>query len=189
MNHPYYIIIKNMVCRRCLMAVEALFREEGMVPLSIELSRVALPAEPDAEKKRALKQRLAEMGFEWIEDRKTRLIEQIRTGVIEYLQMESGDRPLLSDFLQQRCAREYSLLSKLFSEVSGRTIERYAIEQKVERAKELLFYDELTVSEIAYQLGYSSAAHFSAQFKAETGMSPTCFKQMRESRSRGLDEV
>lgn len=189
MNAPYPIIIKNMVCRRCIMAVATIFREEGITPLGIELGRVTLSAPIADEQKSNLKQRLSEMGFEWIEDRKTRLIEQIRTGVIEYIQMESDGRPLLSDFLQQRCAREYSFLSKLFTEVCGRTIERYTIEQKIERVKELLFYDELTVSEIAYRMGYSSTAHLSAQFKTETGISPVQFKRLKATRSKGLDEI
>lgn len=189
MNNPCHIIIKNMVCLRCLMAVEDIFRQEGITPLSIELSRVTLSAMPDEKTKHALKQRLSAIGFEWIEDKKTQLMEQIRTSVIAYIQMEGDERPLLSDFLQQRCTRDYSSLSKLFTEVCGRTIERYAIEQKIERAKELLFYDELTVGEIAYRLGYSSTAHLSAQFKAETGMTPIQFKRLKETRSKGMDEM
>lgn len=189
MSEFYYIIIKNMVCRRCIMAVETLFKQEGVTPLNIELSRVTLSAPLSAEKKAVIKQHLSEMGFEWIEDKKTRMVEQIRTYVIEYVQMKNNDKTLLSDFLQQRCAREYSFLSKLFTEIHGYTIERYAIRQKIERAKELLFYDELTISEIAYRLGYSGISHLSAQFKAETGLTPTQFKRLKDNCLNGLDEV
>lgn len=189
MNAPFHIIIKNMVCRRCLMAVEAIFREEGLAPVRMELGRVTLPAPVGEEKKRRLKQRLEETGFEWVEDKKMKIIAQIRAGVIEYIQSDDKSRPLLSEFLQQRCAREYSFLSKLFTEVCGQTIERFTINQKIERVKELLFYDEQTVSEIAYRLGYSGPAHLSAQFKAETGMSPTRFKQLKTGRSKMIDDI
>lgn len=189
MENECQIIIKNMVCNRCIMAVESLFRKEGVRPLSIELSRVTLASPLTDAQAEAIKHRLTQMGFEWVEDRKRRLVELIRSAVIEYVRMENEDRPLVSDYLEQRCAHEYSMLSKLFTEVQGCTIERYQIRQKVERVKELLFFDQLTVSEIAYRVGYSSVAHLSNQFKAETGMTPTQFKQIKESPLTNLDEI
>lgn len=170
----YRIIIKNMVCRRCLMAVEELLKAEGITPLAIDLGVVTL-AEPLSEDKEiVIKQKLLDLGFEWVEDKRMRMMEMIRTAVIEFVRDDTDEacaslirqKPQISDFLQARCGREYSALSKLFSEVRGVTIEHYAMEQRIERVKELLFYDELTVSEIAFRLGYSSVAHLSSQFKS-----------------------
>lgn len=189
MDNSFQIVIKNMVCNRCIMAVESIFRKEGIRPVSIELSRVTLASPLTDAQTEAVKRRLTQMGFEWIEDRRMRLVEQIRTAVIEYVRLDADGKPLLSVFLERRCAYEYSLLSKLFSEVQGCTIERYLIRQKVERVKELLFYDQLTVSEIAYKLGYSSSAHLSSQFKAETGMTPTQFKQLKNGSLTNIDEI
>lgn len=193
----YRIIIKNMVCRRCLMAVEELLKAEGITPLAIDLGVVTL-AEPLSEDKEiVIKQKLLDLGFEWVEDKRMRMMEMIRTAVIEFVRDDTDEacaslirqKPQISDFLQARCGREYSALSKLFSEVRGVTIEHYAMEQRIERVKELLFYDELTVSEIAFRLGYSSVAHLSSQFKSLTGMTPTQFKKIKEHRLTGIDSI
>ena len=196
-SFTYQIIVKNMVCRRCLMAVEALLKSEGIVPRSIDLGIVTLNEPLSDEQSARLKQKLLDLGFEWVEDKRLRMMEMIRTAVIEFVRDDTDDeckslikqKPILSDFLQMRCGREYSALSKLFSEMRGMTIEHYAMEQRIERVKELLFYDELTVSEISYQLGYSSVAHLSRQFKALTGMTPSQFKALKEHRLTGIDLV
>ena len=99
------------------------------------------------------------------------------------------DRQNLSEYLQDKCHREYSFLSKLFTELQGISIEKYSIQQRIERVKELLFYDELSVSEIADKLHYSSVAHLSTQFKSQTGLSPTQFKMMKGNKLKPLDEI
>ena len=115
---------------------------------------------------------------------------QIRLGVIGYVRdPDLQDRQNLSEYLQDKCHREYSFLSKLFTELQGISIEKYSIQQRIERVKELLFYDELSVSEIADKLHYSSVAHLSTQFKSQTGLSPTQFKMMKGNKLKPLDEI
>ena len=118
------------------------------------------------------------------------VIEQIRTAVIELVHYsEDASKVNLSDYLRERCHRDYSALSKLFSEVNGISIEKYFLAQRIERVKELLAYGDLTVSEIADKLRYSSVAHLSAQFRAQTGMSPTEFRRLKGRGLKPLDEV
>lgn len=185
-----YIHIKNMVCRRCILTVTDIFKENGITPVDVELGKVTLPQPISAEKKEVIRHRLEEFGFEVIDDKRKRIIEQIRIGVIEFVRHpEYLDKMNLSDYLQDTCHREYSALSKLFTEMKGVSIERYYLAQKIEWVKELLVYDELTISEIAHKLHYSSVAHLSAQFKSLTGLSPSQFKQMKEHKLRPLDEI
>ncbi|WP_417128371.1 helix-turn-helix domain-containing protein [Phocaeicola sp.] len=184
------IYIKNMVCRRCILTVTDIFREKGISPLEVELGTVVLSHPLSSEKLKEIQVRLEHYGFEILDDKRMQIVEQIRVGVIEYVrQPELQDKMNLSDYLQQKCHREYSFLSKLFSEMQGLSIEKYCIQQKVERVKELLFYGELTVSEIADKLHYSSVAHLSAQFKSLTGLSPSRFRQMKEHKLKPLDEI
>lgn len=185
------VFIKNMVCRRCIMSVGEAFRACGVEPLHVGLGRVELARALTQAESEAVRARLASYGFEVLDDRRSRLVEQIRVGVIEYVRHDAGAQGFtrLSDYLSDKCRREYSLLSKIFAEERGMTIERYCILQKVERAKELLSYGELTVSEIADSLRYSSVAHLSAQFKAVTGMSPTEFRRRGGQLLTPLDEV
>lgn len=188
--HMEKIFIKNMVCRRCIIIVSNIFRENGITPLDVELGTVTLPEPLPAEKMKIVKGQLEEYGFEILDDRRMRIIEQIRTGVIEYIRNpEISEKVNLSEYLQGKCHKEYSALSKLFSEMKGISIERYQIAQKIELVKELLIYDELNISEIADRLHYSSTAHLSAQFKSVTGISPTQFKKAKERRLNPLDEI
>lgn len=134
---------------------------------------------------------LEALGFELLEDRRLQLVERIRTAVVRLVHHNDGMplRERLSDYLTRQLGHDYSALSKLFSEVSGTTIEKYFIAQKIERAKELLRYDELSLSQIADSLGYSSAAYLSAQFKSVTGMTPSRFRQQKTAVRRPLDRV
>lgn len=184
------IYIKNMVCRRCIIIVSNLFRENGIIPLNVDLGTVTLAEPLEEEKFKSIRHQLEEYGFEVIDDKRMRLMEQIRVGVIEYIRNpEYSENMNLSDYLQEKCHREYSALSKLFTEMKGVSIERYCIAQKIELVKELLVYDELSVSEIADKLRYSSVAHLSAQFKSITGLSPTKFKLAKERKLKPLDEI
>jgi len=183
------LYIKNMVCDRCRMAVEQIFRRNDLAFDHIELGKVYLHETPTADRLSHLRHDLEQVGFELIDDQRSVLVEQIRTAVLDYV----GDRALmekwkLSAYLSDRLAKSYTLLSSAFSAARGMTIERFFILQKVERAKELLIYDELTMSEIAFRLNYSSPAHLSGQFKQVTGLSPSEFKRLGGKR-HSLDQL
>ena len=183
------LYIKNMVCYRCRIAVEQIFRRNDLAFYHIELGNVYLHETPTADRLSHLRHDLEQVGFELIDDQRSVLIEQIRTAVLDYV----GDRALmekwkLSAYLSDRLAKSYTLLSSAFSAARGMTIERFFILQKVERAKELLIYDELTMSEIAFRLNYSSPAHLSGQFKQVTGLSPSEFKRLGGTR-HSLDQL
>ena len=182
--------IRNMVCNRCILVVTQLLEKSGFTPLDVELGTAVVQETPGREQREAFRKLLEAYGFELIDDRRMRLIEQIRTAVIELVHYrEDASKVNLSDYLRERCHRDYSALSKLFSEVSGISIEKYYLAQRIERVKELLAYGDLTVSEIADKLRYSSVAHLSAQFRAQTGMSPSEFRRRKGRGLKPLDEV
>jgi len=170
------IYIKNMVCPRCIRAVEQVFREIGTEPVAVQLGEAAIKEELTPDQSGTLAAKLEDLGFELLDDARQQQIEKIKATVIRRLQEEPGERPLLSTLLAAELHREYSQLSKLFSETEGITIEQYAILQKIEKVKELLVYNELRLGEIADRLGYSSVAHLSAQFRKVTGLTPSAFK-------------
>ena len=181
--------IKNMVCDRCRMAVEQLLQRHEVAFDRVELGKAVLPHPLTDDQLTHLRHDLAQVGFELIDDHRSVLVEAIRQAVMDYV----ADRALmekwkLSAYLSDRLAKSYTLLSSAFSAARGMTIERFFILQKVERAKELLIYDELTMSEIAFRLNYSSPAHLSGQFKQITGMSPSDFKRLGGKR-HPLDQL
>lgn len=184
------IHIKNMVCNRCIMVVRQEIEKLGFHIQAIKLGEVVLKETAEQVQVAELASVLEPLGFELIDDKKSQLIEQIKTTVIKWVHQEEGERNSnLSDVLASALKHDYNYLSHLFSEVEGTTIEKYHIAQKIERVKELLVYDELLLSEIAYQLGYSSVAYLSNQFKKVTGLSPSHFKQIKEDKRKPLDEV
>jgi len=184
-----HIYIKNMVCNRCITAVKSLLNELQLPCNSVQLGEVILEKELTAKQTVMLKDRLAQLGFELLDDNKKKIIEQIKKFIIEQVHYEKTDgRYNLSDRLSYSLHKDYSYLSKLFSEVEGTTIEKYLINQKIEKVKELLVYDELSLSEISFQLGYSSVAHLSAQFKKLTGLTPSHFKNLGGHR-KTIDSV
>lgn len=186
------IYIKNMVCDRCIYMMKKLLTELDLHPVSIALGEVDLgdQALGDDQLDR-LRQQIEPLGFELISDKKRRLIESIKSHIIELVQNpQAVEKTRLSDYLANRIYRDYSHLSNLFSSVEGVTIEHYFINQKIEKAKELLMYDEQTLTEIAHRLGYSSVAHLSRQFKTVTGQTPSQFKALRSHDQRKpLDKV
>lgn len=182
------LYIKNMVCPRCIMAVRTILVDAGLTPTAVDLGEAEIVEELTAQQLAALSEALAQMGFELLDDPRSRLVEQLRVGVIEWVRME-GTRPKLSDYLSARLHKDYSLLSKLFSEVKGITLERYAILHRIEYAKELLRYNQQSTSEIAYRLGHSSLAHFSAQFKQITGMTPKMMRANQTNDRIPLSEI
>jgi AraC-like DNA-binding protein len=182
--------IKNMVCHRCKLAVKDLLIQNGLHPQEVTLGEVVIDEEPDHEQLEALNNELRLLGFELIDDKKSRLVEKIKNAIIEMVH-HNADTPHinLSAHLADQLGYNYKYLSNLFSETEGITIEKYNISQKIERVKELLIYDELTLSEIANSMGYSSVSHLSDQFKKETGLTPSHFKQIKENKRRNIEEL
>lgn len=182
--------IRNMVCNRCILVVRQLLEGQGLTPLHIELGKAIVQEELSPQEKAALKGALEAVGFELIDDRRLLLIEQLRNAVIGLVHYHDGGlRTNLSDYLSEKFHSDYSALSKLFSEMTGITLEKYYIAQRIERAKELLVYNELSLGEIADMLNYSSTAHLSAQFKSVTGMTPSQFRMQNDKTRRPLDQV
>ncbi len=179
-----------MVCSRCKMVVNDLFLKAGLIPVSVELGEVELLEEPGKAQLEIVKKSLEEVGFEIIDDKKSRLIEQIKNAVVTLIH-HSADFPKtnFSEFIAQKVNYDYTYLSNLFSEVEGTTIEKYIIAQRIEKVKELLMYDELSLAEIADRLGYSSAAYLSNQFKKITGLSPSFYKALKENKRRNIEEL
>jgi AraC-like DNA-binding protein len=157
----------------------------------VRLGEVDVEREPSAKELSELKEGLGQLGFELLDDARKQLIEKIKTLVIRYIhQGEDTERKYnFSQILSSELHKDYSYISHLFSEVEGITIEKYIINQKIEKAKELLAYDQMNLSEIAFHLGYSSVAHLSAQFKKVTGLTPSYFKKIGTLHRKSLDQV
>ena len=179
-----------MVCDRCVMAVKSEVKKLGLHAISITLGEVELETECTENQKQDLLERLRFLGFDLIDDKKSITIERIKTLLIDLVYNKNNVlKSNLSDYLANDLAQDYSALSNLFSEIEGITIERYFIAQKIERVKELLTYDELTLSEIAIQLQYSNVAHLSNQFKKTTGFTPTYFKRLKVKTRKQIDDL
>lgn len=179
-----------MVCNRCKMAVKNELEKVGIATEQVELGEVTLKTAPEPMQLEQLRNSLKSLGFELIDDQKSLLIEQIKTQIIELVHYSPGPQPFkLSVLLADKLQHDYTYLSNLFSSVEGQTIEKYHIAQKIERVKELLVYNELTLSEIAYQTGYSSVAHLSAQFKQVTGLTTSAFKELKGHKRTSLDNL
>jgi AraC-like DNA-binding protein len=180
-----------MVCNRCISAVGRELKKLGLKPLSVVLGTAIVEGQIDAETMRQIDESLLLIGFEMIDDKKSRLVENIKTEVIRYIHYDPEliGKLNFSGYLSEKLGYDYSYLSSLFSAVEGLTIEKYIILQRIEKVKELLIYDELTLKEIAYKLGYSSVQHLSNQFKKVTGLTPSFFKKIKENKRRPLDQV
>jgi YesN/AraC family two-component response regulator len=184
------IHIKNMVCHRCKLAVENELRQSGYHPQQIELGEVTIDEQLDHQQLEALDSRLKHLGFELIDDRKGRLVEKIKNLIVKLVHHSNDTLTVnLSNYLADQLQYEYNYLSNLFSESEGSTIEKYYINQKIEKVKELLIYDELNLSQIAYIMGYSSVAYLSSQFKKETGLTPSHFKHIKDNKRRNIEEL
>src|SRR5680860_187356 len=168
--------IKNMVCEHCAEVLESKLIEAGFPVKNMELGKVELRRAIDPEGLTKLFEIVHQNGFEIISDRNSQLVEQIKHLIIDIVHLRKSLDTNLSEFLSSRLHKDYQHLSRLFSSVEGQSIERYFILQKIERAKELIVYGEQNLTEIAYELGYSSQQHFSRQFKKETGLAPSHFK-------------
>lgn len=182
--------IKNMVCNRCIMVVQQVFGNLGHPPVRISLGEVETAHPIQENELEELRKALVSYGFELIDDTKSQLIEKIKNIIVQSVHHNHEDLKVnYSGYIESQLDRDYAYLSGLFSEVEGTTIEKYVINQKIERVKELLVYGELTLSEIACQMGYSNVAYLSNQFKKVTGLTPSHFKQVKENKRKPLDEV
>lgn len=184
------LYIKNMVCIRCKLLVKEELTKLGLHFVSVELGEAEIREDITLEQLDQLKAALLRSGLEIMDNKKSVLIEKIKKVIIE--SVHYSEEPLtvnFSDYLSQQLNHDYTYLANLFSEVQGTTIEKFLIAHKIERVKELLVYNELNLTEIAYQMHYSSVSHLSAQFKKVTGLTPTHFKQLKDKRRSVLDSM
>ena len=183
------LFINNMVCNRCILVVKQELEKLKLLPALVSMGEVELSKSVTDKQLKSLGDRLNRLGFELLNDRKQKQIEKIKNLLIKKTQ--SGDVEehfSISDYLSKSLHKDYSSVSRLFSQVEGITIEQFFILLKIEKVKEWLVYGELTLNEISYKLGYSSVAHLSAQFKKVTGLTPSSFKKMGGGR-KSLDNV
>ncbi|KIO74673.1 AraC family transcriptional regulator [Pedobacter lusitanus] len=183
--------VKNMVCDRCILIVRQQLENLGFSVSEISLGKVTVSPDPDPAKLQDISSAFQVLGFELIDKDKDQLVEQVKTQVIElvhYSNLFELKQSLMS-IIADKLNKEYVYLSRLFSDVEGITIEKYIIQQKVTRVKELLEYGELNLNEIAYQMGYSSSAHLSTQFKAVTGLTPSKYKAQPGGDRKPLDRI
>lgn len=178
-----------MVCNRCIMVVRQQFEKAGLKPTEVKMGEVELSNVPSEKQLEKINTSIHELGFEILDNQKHKLIEKIKNLLIGKIQTgEIEEHFGISDFLSKKLDKEYSQLSRLFPEVEGITIEQFFILQKIEKVKEWIAYDELTLSEIAWKLGYSSVAHLSSQFKKVTGFTPSHIKKHGTNR-KSLDNI
>jgi AraC family transcriptional regulator len=180
-----------MVCDRCVMVVRQQLEASGINYRNIQLGQVEIEKELNAEQLIGLRQKLQEHGFELLDDKKSRIVEQIKNAIVSVIHYNEEDEfnLKLSAHLEDKLKMDYHYLTTLFSSVEGITIEKYSILQRIEKVKELLMYDEKSLSEISYEMGYSSVQHLSQQFKKVTGLTPSHFKQLSENKRKPLDKL
>lgn len=180
-----------MVCRRCFVVIETELKQLGLHHTHMQLGEITFQQPISLTRLELLKKALKKYGFELITDKRIQIIEQIKTLAISYVFKLEKEEKLInfSYFLELHIYKDYSYLSNLFSEMEGTTIEKYLINLKIERVKELLVYDEMTLSEIAFEIGYSSVAHLSNQFKKTTGLTPSYFKQLKDKKRQSLEDI
>lgn len=183
--------IKNMVCPRCIRVVKEELDKLGYTTTIERLGLAKIEYSGNHPDMNEISQILEQNGFELLVDKNAKIIDNIKTLIIDLIYQDRLEEmnTNLSDYLVQKLNHDYSFLSTLFSSVESITIEKYFILQKIERVKELLIYNELTLSEIAYQLGYSNVQYLSNQFKKITGMSPSRFKSLRDRARYTIDKI
>jgi YesN/AraC family two-component response regulator len=183
--------IKNMVCDRCVMVVRQQLDELQLDYKNIQLGEVELSENANHAQLDQLRLNLEQQGFELLDDKRSKTVEKIKTTIVSLIHGKDADELnlKLSAILEEKLGMDYHYLSTLFSSVEGITIEKYAILQRIEKVKELLMYDEKNLSDIAFELGYSSVQYLSQQFKKVTGLTPTHFKQVKDNRRKPLDKI
>lgn len=184
------LYIKNMVCGRCKMVVKSELEKLGLQPVSVELGEVEILDVITENQKAILLNHLQALGFDLIDDKKSKAIEKVKTMIIDLVHHKNNElKTNLSDYLSKHLNQDYNSLSNLFSEVENITIEKYFISQKIEKVKELIIYNEFSLSEIADMLNYSNVAHLSNQFKKVTGFTPTYFKNLKNKKRIQIENL
>jgi AraC-like DNA-binding protein len=182
------IFIKNMVCGRCISAVSTIFNDSNIDIKSIQLGEVEIESDISDQDLHSIEQQLEKTGFERIKDSAHQLIEKIKNLIIiKISELDIDENFLLSEFLISKLHKDYSSLSKTFSQNENITLEQFFILQKIEKVKELLLYNEFNLTEIAGKLGYKSVQHLSSQFRNSTGFTPTEFKKLKVHNRKPLD--
>ena len=184
------LYIKYMVSLRCKMLVKDELERLGLECVSVDLGMVDIRGDITNKQLETFKKNLKKAGLELLDDKKNILVEKIKSVIVEMIHY-ADEIPKVndSDYISDKLDYDYTYLSNTFSEVKGITIQQYIIMHKIEKVKELLLYDELTLTEIAYKLHYSSVAHLSNQFKKVTGLTPTYFKEIKEKREINLEDL
>lgn len=184
------LYIKNMVCNRCKMVVKSELEKLGLRPLAVDLGEVEIADELEGYQRQDIHAALQKFGFALLDDKKSVIIERVKNLLVDLVQNKNNQlKTNLSDYLSRELNHDYTYITNLFTQVEGTTIEQYFIAQKIERVKELLVYGELTLSEISYQLNYSSVSHLGKQFKKVTGLTPSHYIQLKEKKRNPLDEL
>ncbi len=184
------LYVKNMVCSRCKMIVREVLEKTSIEFTSVELGEIQTAKEPTVKQLEQLNEGLKKYGFELIGDKKGRIIEKIKNEIVKLIHHSDDNiKTNLSHYIADKLNYDYTYLSNLFSEIEGTTIEKYFISQRIEKVKELLVYNELSLSEISDRLGYSSVAYLSNQFKKTTGLTPSYFKSLKENKRKNIEEL
>ena len=179
-----------MVCIRCQMVVKAELKKLGLQYIDVKLGEANIIEDIDPEILSQLDIALKKSGLEIMDNKKSILVEKIKNAIVELVHYsEEQIKVNLSDHLSEKLQYDYTYLANLFSEVKGTTIEQYYLAHKIEKVKELIVYDDLTLTEISYRMHYSSVAHLSNQFKKITGLTPTHFKMLKDKRRNKLEDV
>jgi AraC-like DNA-binding protein len=179
-----------MVCSRCIMMVESELEKFGLHPILVELGTATTLENLNKDQEQLLNKKLVALGFEIIDDKKSRVVEKVKNLITDLVYFNDNHFTTnLSDYIVSSIVQDYSHISSVFSQQENTTIEQYYIFQKIERVKELLVYDELSLNEIAFKLHYSSPSHLSKQFKKVTGLTPTCFKNAKEQKRKSLENL
>lgn len=179
-----------MVCIRCQMVVKAELEKLDLQYGEVKIGEAMINGQLLPEKRKQLDIELRKSGLQLMDDKKSILVEKIKSAIIELVHYTDDQIKVnLSDFLSEKLNHDYTYLSNLFSEVKGTTIEKFYLTHKIEKVKELIVYDELNLTEIAYMMHYSSVAHLSNQFKKITGLTPSHFKKLRNKRRGTLEDV
>jgi len=184
------LYIKYMVSNRCKMVVKEELKRLGLHFIVVDLGEVEIMEDISAEQREQVRIALFHSGLELMDDKRAVLIEKIKNVIIEMVHHTDGVNKMnISDFLSEKLNHDYTYMANLFSEIQGTTIEQFIISHKVERIKELIIYDELSITEIAWKMNYSSVAHLSNQFKKVTGLSPSHFKQLKNIRRSPIESI
>jgi len=179
-----------MVCIRCKMVVKSELEKLGLHHITVDLGEAEILEEISAEQQTCLSIALEKSGLKLMDNKKNILVEKIKTVIIELVHYTDGQIKInLSDYLSEKLNYDYTYLANLFSEVKGTSIEQFYLAHKIEKVKELLVYDELNITQIAWKLHYSSVAHLSNQFKKMTGLTPTHFKSLKSQKRRAMSDV